>query len=75
MRCETQGNGWRKLWKNIYGRKIKLKEKFAQVVKDQNTRFKSLNYTEKIDHRKFLNRNDYIKVALWKQFMFMSRIY
>ena len=56
MRCETQGNGWRKLWKNIYGRKIKLKEKFGQVVKDQNTRFKSLNYIEKIDHRNLNQR-------------------
>lgn len=37
------------IWKNIHDRKIKLKEKFGQVVKDQDTRFKSLTFIEKVD--------------------------
>lgn len=37
------------IWKNIHDRKIKLKEKLGQVLKDQDTRFKSLNFIEKVD--------------------------
>lgn len=31
-------------------KKTEKKESLGGVVKDQNTRFKSLNYIEKIDH-------------------------
>jgi hypothetical protein len=38
---------------DVWEKEIKLKRKFCQVVKDQNTKLKGLNFIEEVNYEEF----------------------